>query len=55
MSIGTRADRIEIDFSNTLSAKRQQRTKTKFQERKDDYYAKQSQNTKGLQIAQLRR
>jgi hypothetical protein len=29
MSFGTRADRGETDFSNTLSAGRQQRTKTK--------------------------
>jgi hypothetical protein len=29
MIVGTRADRAEIDSSNTLSAGRQERTKTK--------------------------
>jgi len=29
MSVGTRADRGETDFSNTLSAGRQHRTRTK--------------------------
>ena len=51
-SVGTRADRGETDLSNTLSAGRQQRTETKRKERKEDNYAKQSQNTKGLQIGE---
>jgi len=41
MSVDIRADRGETDFSNTLSAVRQQRTQTTRKERKD-YYAKQS-------------
>jgi hypothetical protein len=48
MSVGTREDRNESDFSNTLSAGRQQRIKTRLKERNDNYYAQQSQNTKGL-------
>ena len=46
---------LKPTFSNTLSAGRQQRTKTKPKERKDYYYANQSKNTKGLQIGQSRR
>ena len=51
LNVGTRADRGEIDFSKTLSAGRQQRTKTNCNERKN-YYAEQSRNTNGLQIGQ---
>jgi hypothetical protein len=39
MSVGTRADRDETDFPNTLSAGWQQRTKAKLKERKEYNYA----------------
>jgi hypothetical protein len=51
LNVGTREDRGEIDFSKTLSAGRQQRTKTNCNERKN-YYAEQSRNANGLQIGQ---
>lgn len=50
MRIGTRADRGATDVLNTLSARRQQRTKMKRKERKDDD-AQQSQNTQGIHVA----
>jgi len=51
ISLGACADWGAIHLSNTLSAKRRQRTKTKHTQRKD-HYAKQRQNIKGLQIGQ---
>jgi len=50
-SVGTRGDGGGRDFSNTLLAERQQGTKRKRTERKNDY-AEQSQNIKGLHIGQ---
>ena len=52
MNVSAPAGRSEIDFSNRLSAGRQQQTETKLKKRKEENYAKQSQNTKGLQIKQ---
>jgi hypothetical protein len=51
ISLATCADWGAIDLSNTLSAKRGQRTETTHRQRKD-YYVNQSQNPKGLQIGQ---
>jgi hypothetical protein len=43
MSVSTRTDRGETDFSDTMSVVRQQRTETKRKERKE-YYVTQSEN-----------
>jgi hypothetical protein len=51
-SAETLADLGTTVFLNALSAGLQQRTKMKLKERKDHYYAIQSQHAEGLQIEQ---